>query len=242
MDASAMILFCAIVFVASIIQGVSGFAFGLIVLMVFPHIFGYTSALAITNLMALFLLAYNGYLYRKFANWSWIPLGVAASATMDLVGILVLKHVGDSPVWHTLMGVMFIVMAIYLLWGQNRIQFHPTKLSLVICMGISGLIMGMFVVGGPIAAAFFLAATKSKEEYLGTLQIISVFGVLIDVILRLVNGMYTFELVKFAAIGVVFMVTGLLIARKFVSRMDALTLRRVVCAVMAIDGLVMLLR
>lgn len=210
--------------------------------MVFPHIFGYTSALAITNLMALFLLAYNGYLYRKFANWSWIPLGVAASATMDLVGILVLKHVGDSPVWHTLMGVMFIVMAIYLLWGQNRIQFHPTKLSLVICMGISGLIMGMFVVGGPIAAAFFLAATKSKEEYLGTMQIISVFGVLIDVILRLVNGMYTFELVKFAAIGVVFMVTGLLIARKFVSRMDALTLRRVVCAVMAIDGLVMLLR
>ena len=74
------------------------------------------------------------------------------------------------------------------------------------------------------------------------MQIISVFGVLIDVILRLVNGMYTFELVKFAAIGVVFMVTGLLIARKFVSRMDALTLRRVVCAVMAIDGLVMLLR
>lgn len=29
MDASAMILFCAIVFVASIVQGVSGFAFGL---------------------------------------------------------------------------------------------------------------------------------------------------------------------------------------------------------------------
>ena len=242
MSIGSLIIFCGIVFFASIVQGVSGFAFGLIVLMVFPHIFGYTSALAITNLMALFLLAYNGYLYRKFANWSWIPLGVAASATMDLVGILVLKHVGDSPVWHTLMGVMFIVMAIYLLWGQNRIQFHPTKLSLVICMGISGLIMGMFVVGGPIAAAFFLAATTSKEEYLGTMQIISVFGVLIDVILRLVNGMYTFELVKFAAIGVVFMVTGLLIARKFVSRMDALTLRRVVCAVMAIDGLVMLLR
>ena len=35
------------------------------------------------------------------------------------------------------------------------------------------------------------------------MQIISVFGVLIDVILRLVNGMYTFEFVKFAAIGVV---------------------------------------
>ena len=242
MSIGSLIIFCGIVFFASIVQGVSGFAFGLIVLMVFPHIFGYTSALAITNLMALFLLTYNGYLYRKHANWSWVPLGIASSAIMDLVGIMILKHVGDNPVWHTLMGVLFILMAIYVLWGQNQIQLHPTRRTLVICMGISGLIMGMFVVGGPIAAAFFLVATKTKEEYLGTMQIISVFGVLIDVTLRVINGMYTFELVKFAFIGVVFMVVGLLIARKLVSRMDALMLRRIVCAVMAIDGLVMLLR
>lgn len=57
MSIGSLIIFCGIVFFASIVQGVSGFAFGLIVLMVFPHIFGYTSALAITNLMALFLLA-----------------------------------------------------------------------------------------------------------------------------------------------------------------------------------------
>ena len=92
MSIGSLIIFCGIVFFASIVQGVSGFAFGLIVLMVFPHIFGYTSALAITNLMALFLLTYNGYLYRKHANWSWVPLGIASSAIMDLVGIMILKH------------------------------------------------------------------------------------------------------------------------------------------------------
>ena len=242
MGISTIVLFCSIVFIAAIVQGVSGFAFGMIVLMVLPHIFGHTSALAVTNLTALLMLLYNSYLYRKYANWSWIPLAVTVLATTDFVGILILKHVGDNPLWHTLMGALFIIMALYLLWGQSKLQIRPGRCSLIISMSLCGFITGMFAVGGPIAAAFFLVATKTKEEYLGTMQIVIASVTCIDVLMRALNGMYTLELVKFSLIGVVFTIAGILLARKIVRHIDALMLRRIVCIVMALDGLVTLLR
>lgn len=51
MTAGTLAAFCAIVLVASVVQGISGFAFGMVVLMVFPYIFGYTKSLVLAALM-----------------------------------------------------------------------------------------------------------------------------------------------------------------------------------------------
>lgn len=51
MTVGMVALFCGIVFLASLIQGISGFAFGMVVLMVLPYIFGYTKALALGPLV-----------------------------------------------------------------------------------------------------------------------------------------------------------------------------------------------
>lgn len=36
--------FCGIVLLASVVQGISGFAFSMVALMVFPHLFGYAKS------------------------------------------------------------------------------------------------------------------------------------------------------------------------------------------------------
>lgn len=48
------------------------------------------------------------------------------------------------------------------------------------------------------------------------------------------------ELFGYAAVGLVFMVAGLLIAKSLVSHMNALTMRRIICGVMVLNGIVML--
>lgn len=242
MDIGFLAAFAGIVFIAAIVQGISGFAFGVVVLMVFPHLFGYTQALALTNVLVLMLVLYSSYLYRRYCNWRWIWLGVVASSIADLVGIVVLKQVGDSPVWYTLMGVLFIAMAVYLLWGQKRVSFKVNNGSFLVFSIASGLVMGAFAVGGPIMATFYMVAMKGKEEYLGTMQVFSVFTMAADVALRMAFGMFSFSMAKYALLALVFMVLGILIARVLVRRMDTLTMRRVICFVMAADGLVMLLR
>ena len=241
MSMTAVIAFCSIVLIASIVHGVSGFAFGLIVLMVFPYIFGYTKALALLSFMALFIVGLNAWMYRKHVDWKWIPKWMMVYVVMDLLGILILKRVGDHPIWYTLLGCVFILMAVYLLWGQKRFRIKISGYSMVALAAMSGLFTGAFCVGGPPVVAFFLEATDSKESYLGTSQVIFFLTGIIDFSMRVLNGMFTTDLFSYALIGVVFMVIGLLIAKWLVVRIDALTMRRIICGIMVISGITMFL-
>lgn len=235
-----LVAFCGIVFVASVIQGISGFAFGMVVLMVFPYLFGYTKSLVLASLMAAVLVCYNAYLYRKSINWQWVPWWVGIFLVTDLLSVMVLKQVGDNPIWYKLMGVIFILMALYLLWGQKIIHVKVGLGSMVVLSLLSGLIMGAFGVGGPLMAAFFLEATESKDYYLGTSQLVLGLTLAIDFLLRVFNGMFTVDLVGYTLLGVVSMAAGLYIAKVLVSRMDALTMRKIICVVMLADGVFML--
>lgn len=233
-------LFAVVVFAASVVQGISGFAFGLIVLMVFPTLFGYTNALVLANLMTMVLLIYNSILYRKYCAWRWLPLGIPAFAVADLFGVLVLKRVGDAPIWYTLLGILFILMAVYLMWGQERLPIKVNKTTLVVFSLVTGVLVGAFGVGGPIMAAFFLVATKSKEEYLGTIQVVSFFGMALDMVFRIATGMVTLELLKLTGLGLVFLIAGVLVAKRLVRFIDARMLRRIVCVLMVLNGVVTL--
>lgn len=240
MSIGAFVLFAGIVFFASVVQGISGFAFGLIVLMVFPHLFGYSDALVLANLMTLVLLVYNSFLYRRYCAWKWLPVGVSVFAVTDLLGVLVLKRVGDSPIWYTLLGVMFILMAVYMMWGQNKLHIRANQVTLAIFSGVTGLLIGAFAVGGPIMAVFFMEACRSKEEYLGTIQMLSLFGMALDMAFRIANGMVTWALVGDTMKALIFLLAGVLVATRLVRRIDALMLRRIVCLLMLVNGVVMI--
>lgn len=240
MSIGAFVLFAGIVFFASVVQGISGFAFGLIVLMVFPHLFGYSDALVLANLMTLVLLIYNSFLYRRYCAWKWLPVGVSVFAVTDLLGVLVLKRVGDSPIWYTLLGVMFILMAVYMMWGQNKLHIRANQVTLAIFSGVTGLLIGAFAVGGPIMAVFFMEACQSKEEYLGTIQVLSLFGMALDMAFRIANGMVTWALVGDTMKVLIFLLAGVLVATRLVRRIDALMLRRIVCLLMLVNGVVMI--
>ena len=239
MSIEALAMFCGIVLLAAIVQGVSGFAFGMVVLMVFPYIFGYTKALVLSALMAIFIMGANAWIYRKDIDWHWVPRWLVVYTVMDLVSVLILKKVGDSPIWYTLLGCIFIMMAIYLLWGQRVFKVKISGASMVVMASLSGLIMGAFGVGGPLMAAFFIEATDTKERYLGTSQLVSLVTISIDFAMRALNGMFTADLMGYTLIGVLFMVIGLLIAKRLVSHMDALTMRKIICVVMVVSGIVM---
>ena len=235
-----IVAFCAIVLAASVVQGISGFAFNMVVLMVFPYLFSYTESLAMGSLLAVVANFYNVYLYHKAIDWTWVFRWLGVYFVADMMAVFVLKKVGDHPIWYTLMAIIFIVMALYLLWGQKIIRVNPSMVTLVIMAILSGIIMGMFGVGGPLMAAFFLEATRSKEDYLGTSQLVGGCTLAIDFVMRVINGMFSVDLVGYTLLGVVSMGVGLYIAKRLVSHMDALALRRFICVVMIVDGVVML--
>ena len=240
MSLETLLIFGAVVFVAAVIQGISGFAFGIVVLRVFPYIFGYTASLALAPLMAFVLALYNGYLYRKSIDWQWILPWCAVFVVADLASVLVLKQYGDNPLWHKIMGVVFIFMAAYLMWGQSAFHLRISGKTMSVFAIVSGVIMGAFGVGGPPMAAFFMQACKSKEEYIGTIQMLNIFICIIDVALRAINGMVNVDLLGYTMLGLVFLFAGLLVAKRFVAHMDALAMRKFVCFFMVVSGVAMI--
>lgn len=231
----------ATVLVAAVVHGISGFAFGIIMLMVLPYFFSYSQALAMVSFMTVFVLGYNAFLYRQHINWKQVPLAVGAFVVIDFFAVWLLKYVGDAPIWHTLLGIFFILMAAYLLWGQNRFKIKPTTANALLFNGASGLITGLFGAGGPIAAVYFLAVAKDTKEYLGTTQIIFFFTIAIDVVLRAINGMYTSTMIVYGVSSLWCVVIGLLIGKKLFQYISAATLRKIVCALMVFSGIKMLL-
>ena len=62
----------------------------------------------------------------------------------------------------------------------------------------------------------------------------------VDFIMRVANGMFSADLIGYTLLGLVFMIAGLFIARSLVRRMNALTLRKIICLVILVDGVFML--
>ncbi len=242
MDGSIVVILFAAVFVGAIIHGISGFAFGIIVLMVLPHFFTYSDSLALISFTTVCVLGYNAYLYRRHINWQEIPLALAVFVIADFFAVRLLKYVGENPIWHLLLGGIFILMAAYLIWGQERFKILPTKTNAVIFNGVGGVINGLFCVGGPITAMYFLAVSKSKEEYLGTTQMLFFINITIDFLLRALNGMVSKPILIYGVSSLWCIVLGLLVGKKLFDKINALTLRRIICGLMVLNGVVMLLK
>lgn len=232
--------FCGIVFASALVQGISGFAYTMVALTVFPFLFGYTKALALAALLATGAILYNAWLYRSHIEWRWVWKWLSVYLVADLCGVAILRIVGDAPIWYTLLGLFFIMMTVYLLWGEKWIHVRVTTKSMVVLSILSGLFMGIFCSGGPVMAAFFLEATKDKAHYLGTSQFVCSVSLAIDFLLRALNGMFTADLAGFALLGIVPTLAGLYLARGLVRRLDARMMRRIICVVIALDGVVML--
>lgn len=117
-----VLIVMAAVFVGAVIHGISGFAFGIIVLMVLPHFFGYSQALALVSFTTACVLAYNAYLYRKHIVWHEIPLALGVFICTDFLAVRLLKYVGDDPIWNVLLGGVFILDGSVSGLGPGKIQ------------------------------------------------------------------------------------------------------------------------
>lgn len=159
----------------------------------------------------------------------------------NLVAIVVLRHLGDNPMWLKVMGGMFIVMAAYLMWGQQALHVRINGKTMSVFALASGLIQGAFGVGGPLMAAFFLVVCKSKEEYIGTLQMASVTTFGVDLIMRAANGMIDATVLSYSALGIVFILAGLFVAKNLVSHLSATHLKTIVCVLMLFSGINMVI-
>lgn len=226
--------------IAGIVQGISGFAFAMIFLAIMQYFIPYGELLALSSLLASAMLAVNSFVYRRHIQWRQLPVPLVVNFVVTVLAIQFLKGTMSFPYWHKLLGVVFILLALYLYFWQHRIQIRPTVLTMVLLCTAGGILGGLFGVGGPPIVLYYLATIDDKNKYLGTTQMFFLVNNLYDFGGRLASGMVVPEVLQYGVLAIGTTLVGLWIGSRIFRLINADMLKKIVYAVIFVDGWYML--
>lgn len=226
---------------AAFVQRVSGFGFGIFIMTVLPFIMpSYGEATTLSGLLAMLTsIAITLKMWRHIPWKTLLPI-LLTFLIVSYFSILFVARADEGLLKHIL-GVVLILVSIYFFFISERIKLKPT-LPIQIGMGtISGLMGGFFGMQGPPAVLFFVASSKTKEEYMSMMQCYLLVGNVFMTIFRARQGFLT-EAVGYGWLcGICGVIIGFSLGTQVYKRLSLPLLRKVIYAYMAISGILALI-
>jgi len=240
MDYSTIIFLISAACVASFIQRVSGFGFGIAIMTVLPYLTNsYGEATTLSGLLAGVQSLFIAIRMRKYISLKRLLPILITFIIISYIAIQFVMSINDKTLKHIL-GVILIVVSVYFFFISERVKVKPTLPIQIGMGGISGLMGGFFAMQGPPAVLYFLASEKTKEEYIAISQAYFVIGNIMMTIYRAQSGWLTPEVGVAWCYGIVAVFVGTWLGTLVFNRLPIQILRKVIYAYMAISGVVAL--
>lgn len=221
------------------IQRVTGFGFGIFVMLFFPYlIWPHTSATAVSTIVSCMLSTYNAICYRKNIPYKKIIPLVAALVTIPIAVRFSVFVSGD--VFKKALGFVLIVLSIYFLFFNNRIKMKPTVKNGIIAGGLGGILSGLFSTGGPPVVLYLMNALTDNVTYFASAQFYFGLTGIYSTIVRLFNGIITSEVVVYSVIGLGGSMIGNFIGKHIFDKLNGQRLKQLIYFGMIISGIVMI--
>ncbi|MBQ0066028.1 MAG: sulfite exporter TauE/SafE family protein [Firmicutes bacterium] len=226
---------------AGIVQGVTGFGSGPILMMLLPVFFALPQAAGVSISISVFLNLSIANTYKKYIKFKKILPVCVIYIFICSIGIQYSTMV-DQALMKKVFGIFLVLLSIYNLFIAKHTK--ADKLSLLtsfVFIVISALCDAFFGIGGPLMVIYFMTQTKAKEEYLGTITTFFLINGVFNTILRVINGILVMEYVPVIACGVLGIVSGAFIGKKIVNLLNGEMLKKVVYVTIGLSGLLNLL-
>ena len=221
--------------VGGIVQGVTGFGAGVVMMVFLPLQFSVIQSAGISSAICLVLCASMVIRYYKTINFKRIILPAILYLAVSSVSILFAKML-DQDLMKGILGGFLVLLAIYFLFFSKS-EIEPKGIVALLCIVISGICDGLFGIGGPLMVIYFLGKTHSKEEYLGTIQCFFFINVLYTTIFRIVNSILTVSLLPGIGLGMIGVLVGAWMAGKIVDHLDIVRIRQFTYILIGLCGL-----
>lgn len=166
------LLLGALVFAAATVQGVIGFAFGLLLMAVLPRFVPLGEAVATTASFGVLVAALVFWRYRRYVLWrEVVPQLIGAAVGLPL-GVLALKHLDPDPCVRAL-GVLIVVYLVWTLWPRDTGRAPRPRIARAwgVPAGLlAGAFGGAFATGGPPVIAYGAARRLNPKTFKAVLQ------------------------------------------------------------------------
>ncbi|MCQ2428416.1 MAG: sulfite exporter TauE/SafE family protein [Clostridia bacterium] len=235
------VLICLVTLSGAFVQRVSGFGFGILVMMFLPHIMGasFAQATALSSLISFFSTLYVALSVVKKCDWKTLVFPLIGCFALTFPCLYFLKSsVNQKPLFIGL-GVLLVVLSIYFLLFSSKIRFKPHWYSGLLFGAGSGTMNGLFSMGGPPAVIYFLQTSADKDVYLATIQMYFLMTNIYSNVCRIaMGGFYTKAVFILAPFGIIGMIAGNIIGKKVFGLLDTKKLRYCVYGFMAVSGVI----
>ena len=237
MSLSSIVLIVLFALLASLVQRVSGFGFGILMMTMLPHLMpSYAEATALSGLLALVNSLVTAVLMYRHLEWKKLLPILVTFIIVSFFFVRMVAHVDNHSIKQAL-GVFLILASLYFFFVSGRFRLPPSVPVQVGMGALSGVLGGLFGMQGPPAVVYFVGSTDTKEEYIALTQWYFLIGNAAMTIFRAGNGFVTPVVIKSWCLAVPAVLAGLWIGTHIYKRIRLPLLRKVVYAYMAFAGL-----
>ena len=231
------ILFVMIVILAgSCVQSALGFGTTMITMGFLPLIMEYSKAMGLSIVMVTISTLYISVKYRESIRWGvMLHFLIPTAVICGIVNLLSAKV--SSDMMYLLLGVMFVAVSIFFFVFSDKIHITPTPVSGTILGVICGICYGLFASGGPTAALYLLPATKSKKEYLATIQAFLCVNNIVVLVISLFLSRLDIADLPMVGAGIVAMLAGTLLGLVIHDKIPSSVFGKVIYAFVGIGGI-----
>lgn len=242
MDWITILLLLLISLAGETIQAATGFGYGTFIMMFLPYLMpSYAEATAVSGMVCLVTAGIIAYEKRQYVAWKRLlaPLGTYA-VTLFFAAWFCAR--APQAMLEKILGVVLILLSIYLYFCNEKIKIRPTATNGMIAGGTSGVLSGLFSMGGPPTVVYFSSCSENPNVYLATIQMYYVISMAYATIVRAANGMMTLHVIEAGAASLAGAFIGIIIGRFIFNRLDAARLKKMIYAFMVVSGIALLLR
>lgn len=222
-------------FLGGLVQGLTGFGAVIIMMIFLPTILPIDQSAGVAGLMMLGSVLTLVYRNRHEIQLKRIiiPFLIYASVASWSVH---LGHVLDVHLLRMLLGALLVALSGYFSFSKRSGNTSYPWFIAGLFMIISGFFNGLFGIGGPLMALYFLSKSHSMSQYLANLQTFFLIDTFYITTLRVTSGILTTHHIPFILIGMVGAVTGTTIAAHLLNRMNVTTIKRIIYVFIGASG------
>ena len=221
---------------AGLLQGMTGFGAGIILMLYLPTLYTVTGSAAITGAISVVLSGFMVFQYRHFVEFKKVMKPTFLYMIICTLTIIISSMISTVYLKKGL-GVFLILLACYYLFFSKNKQ-EMKKAVACFCIILSAICDGFFGIGGPLMVVYFMSKTKSQEEYLGCLQMFFLINCLYNTFLRMYRGILVIDYLPMILLGAIGIVLGSLIAKRLLKYIDENKIRKFIYIVIGISGFI----
>ncbi len=231
------LLVAVITLLGSYIQGATGFGFGIFAMIFLPRLLVYTEANVLSSILSsLSSLFVAALMFRKI-HWKNIGFPVLGCLASTYIAVSFIKT-QSSETLTLLLGVALFALSMYFFFFSDKIRIRPTWYAGLIAGTVSGLMSGMFAIGGPPVVIYFMQSEEDPEQYMATISTYFVLSGIVSVGMKAAAGFVTVPVWIGLAVGLLGMAAGSYVGKRTRDRIKPKMLKKVVYGFMAISGAV----